>query len=227
MSAAPTTEQAPSPSPSPTPTRAALTTATQGASAREIIIEACRRDNVPLLHELFASHASAAQTAALINGAKDGVGNYCLHIAASYGSYDVLEELLDQEDVEVDPIDRMEGDSPLHKAVRYVNGLDKEDWAGAAPLVELLVEAGADVRYVDVSPISPGQKRCPKLRGSWVRETGLRNKAKLRPIELVDPRNAELRAVLQRAEYAEMAGDDVVDEDEEDEGPTGSASDSE
>ena len=55
----------------------------------------------------------------------------------------------------------------------------------------------------------------------------LRNKAKLRPVELVDPRNAELRAVLQRAEYAEMAGTDVVDEDEEDEGPTGSASDSE
>ncbi|MCJ1420479.1 hypothetical protein MMC32_006836 [Xylographa parallela] len=173
---------------------------TQGASPREILIEACRRDNVPLLHELLATHTSAAQTAALINGAKDGVGNYCLHIAVSYGSYDVLEELLDQEDVEVDPLDRVEGDSPLHKAVRYVNGLDKDDWAGAAPLVELLVEAGADVR--------------------------LRNKAKLRPIELVDPRNAELRAVLQRAEYAEMAGTDVVDEEEEDEGPTGSASDS-
>ncbi|MCJ1377933.1 hypothetical protein MMC17_001029 [Xylographa soralifera] len=173
----------------------------EGASPREIIIEACRRDNVPLLHELLASYASAAQTASLINSAKDGVGNHCLHIAASSGSYDVLEELLDQEDVEVDPLDRMEGESPLHKAVRYVNGLDAEEWAGAAPLVELLVEAGADVR--------------------------LRNKAKLRPIELVDPRNAELRAILQRAEYAEMAGDDVVNEDEEDEGPTGSASDSE
>ena len=48
----------------------------------------------------------------------------------------------------MDPLDRVEGDSPLHKAVRYVNGLDKDDWAGAAPLVELLVEAGADVRYV-------------------------------------------------------------------------------
>ena len=59
---------------------------------------------------------------------------------------EVLEELLDQEDVEVDPIDRMEGDSPLHKAVRYVNKLNKGDWASAAPLVELLVEAGADPR---------------------------------------------------------------------------------
>ncbi|MCJ1398162.1 hypothetical protein MMC11_001359 [Xylographa trunciseda] len=194
MSAAPTTEPA-------KPLREKIAESQDGASPREIIIEACRRDNVALLHELFASHTSPAQTAALINTARDGVGNYCLHVAASYGSYDVLEELLDQEDVEVDPIDRMEGDSPLHKAVRYVNGLDREEWSSAAPLVELLVEAGADVR--------------------------LRNKAKLRPVELVDPRNAELRAILQRAEYAEMAGTDVVDEDEEDEGPTGSASDSE
>ena len=59
---------------------------------------------------------------------------------------EVLEELLDQEDVEVDPIDRMEGDSPLHKAVRYVNKLNQGDWASAAPLVELLVEAGSDPR---------------------------------------------------------------------------------
>ena len=63
---------------------------------------------------------------------------------------DVLEELLDHEGVEVDPLDRLEADSPLHKAVRYVNALRAEEWAGAAPLVELLVEAGADVRYVVV-----------------------------------------------------------------------------
>jgi hypothetical protein len=54
----------------------------------------------------------------------------------------------------------------------------------------------------------------------------IRNKAKLKPFELVDPRNTELRKILQKAEYAMMAGDDVVDNDE-DEGPTGSASDSE
>ena len=55
----------------------------------------------------------------------------------------------------------------------------------------------------------------------------IRNKAKLKPFELVDPRNTELRSMLQKAEFATMAGDDVVDEDGEDEGPTGSASDSE
>lgn len=55
----------------------------------------------------------------------------------------------------------------------------------------------------------------------------IRNKAKLKPMELVDPRNAELRGVLQKGEFAIMAGNDVVDEDDEaDDGPTGSASDS-
>lgn len=55
----------------------------------------------------------------------------------------------------------------------------------------------------------------------------IRNKAKLRPFELVDPRNTELRSTLQKAEFALRAGADVVDPDEEvgDEG-TGSASDS-
>ena len=55
----------------------------------------------------------------------------------------------------------------------------------------------------------------------------IRNKAKLTPKELVDPRNTDLRAILQKAEFTMTAGDDVVNQDEEDEGPTGSASDSE
>lgn len=54
----------------------------------------------------------------------------------------------------------------------------------------------------------------------------LRNKAKLRPIDLADPRNTELRRTLQKAEMAMTAGDDVVNEDEDDDedGP-GSESD--
>ena len=53
----------------------------------------------------------------------------------------------------------------------------------------------------------------------------IRNKAKLKPVELADPRNSQLRGVLQKAEFAFTAGDDVVVEDD-DTGPTGSASDS-
>lgn len=53
----------------------------------------------------------------------------------------------------------------------------------------------------------------------------IRNKAKLRPIDLADPRNTELRRMLQKAEMAMTAGDDVVDEDEDDAGGPGSESD--
>ena len=55
----------------------------------------------------------------------------------------------------------------------------------------------------------------------------MRNKAKLKAIELVDPRNTDLRATLQKAEFTQHAGNDVVDvAAEEEEGPTGSGSDS-
>ena len=55
----------------------------------------------------------------------------------------------------------------------------------------------------------------------------IRNKAKLNPFELVDPRNTELRSILKKAEFALMAGNDVVDNEEDEQGYTGSASDSE
>ena len=61
---------------------------------------------------------------------------------------DVLDTLLDQEGLEVDPVDRMEGDTPLHKAVRFVNELAKPEWEAGSSLVELLLDAGADPRHV-------------------------------------------------------------------------------
>lgn len=56
----------------------------------------------------------------------------------------------------------------------------------------------------------------------------IRNNAKLKAMELVDPRNTALMNVLRKAEFAMMAGNDVVDDDDGGVGgPTGSASDSE
>ncbi|KAF2824727.1 ankyrin repeat domain-containing protein [Ophiobolus disseminans] len=180
----------------------------EGASPKELIFEACRRNNTSLLEETIADITSSASkgggnptelVAQILNTARDGVGNGVLHVAASYGSYEVLDILLDQEGLEIDEIDRMEQDTPLHKAVRYANSLDKSDWAPHGhPVVEILLDAGCDPR--------------------------IRNKAKLRPFELVDPRNTELRSILQKGEFAMQAGGDVVEED--DDGPTGSASDS-
>src|SRR5690349_7884776 len=107
---------------------------------------------------------------------------------------EVLDILLDQEGLEIDEIDRMEKDTPLHKAVRYVNSLNQSEWTSVgSPIVDILLDAGCDPR--------------------------IRNKAKLKPVELVDPRNTELRSMLQKGEFSMQAGGDVVEED--DDGPTG------
>lgn len=57
---------------------------------------------------------------------------------------EVLDHLLDQEGLEVDPINRMEQETPLHKAVQYAN---KEKEHGV-DVVEMLIDAGADPRFV-------------------------------------------------------------------------------
>ncbi|OCK76702.1 ankyrin repeat domain-containing protein [Lepidopterella palustris CBS 459.81] len=181
----------------------------EGASPRELILEACRRNNTSLLEETIADLASVASksgkkpakaVAEALNSSFDGVGNGCLHLAATYGSYEVLDILLDQEGLEIDELDHMERDTPLHKAVRFVNSLDKGEWTLVGhPIVEILLDAGCDPR--------------------------IRNKAKLKPVELADPRNTELRNILQKGEFAMTAGDDVV-QDDDDEGPTGSGSES-
>ena len=130
-----------------------------------------------------------------------------------------MEELLDQEGVEVDPIERMEGDTPLHTAVRYVNKQDKADWKGAQPIVEILIEAGSDPKYV-VDNIRSTRK-------ALLIQYRFKNKAKLKPVELVDPRNKELRQFLNKAEFAQHAGNDIIYDSDDDHGPRGSASDSE
>lgn len=66
---------------------------------------------------------------------------------------DVLDLLLDQEGLEVDPIDRLEADTPLHKAVRFVNGLSRSEWEAGSSIVELLLDAGADPRYFSLLPL--------------------------------------------------------------------------
>ncbi|KAF2717487.1 hypothetical protein K431DRAFT_288537 [Polychaeton citri CBS 116435] len=172
-----------------------------GASPREMLIEACRRNNTSLLNEVLTSpplSSNADSIAKFFNTTTDGLGSFALHIGAQYGSYEILDTILDQEGVEIDHQEPREGDTCLHKAVRYCNGLKKEEWDDGKAIVEILVDAGCDPR--------------------------VRNKAKLRPIELVDPRNTDLKQMLQKAEFAMMAGDDVVDEDADD-GGSGSESD--
>ncbi|CAC9895476.1 unnamed protein product [Aureobasidium pullulans] len=174
--------------------------ADEGASSRELLLEACRRNNTDLLSTVLSDFKSTDELANFLNTATDALGCGALHIGAQYGAYEVLDMLLDQEGVEIDGVERREGDTCLHKAVRYVNSLTKDEWEEGQAIVDILIDAGCDPR--------------------------IRNKAKLRPIDLTDPRNTELRSVLQKAEFTMLAGDDVVQEDDDDAG-AGSASDSE
>lgn len=118
--------------------------------------------------------------------------------------------LLDQDGFECDPVSRVEGDTPLHSAIRYINTLPRNpDTASfASELISMMTEAGSDAR--------------------------LRNKAHLTAAQLVDPSNTALKRQLEDAvEISQNQGDFIVPGDdviegghEEDDDYAGSASDS-
>jgi len=142
--------------------------------------------------------------------------------------------LLDQEGFECDPINKREGDTPLHSAVRWANEVSEDQKEFASSLIEMMLEAGSDPRFVIFIPHQymnafPLSERCygsqNETDSSWLYR--IRNKAKLKPLDLVDPRNSSLRNLMQESEYVLQNQGDFIDADaEEDEGPTGSNSDS-
>ncbi|KJZ75892.1 hypothetical protein HIM_04716 [Hirsutella minnesotensis 3608] len=158
----------------------------EGASVKEILIEACRRDNPELLTETLAG-LSDAEISALLNETTTVMGNHLYHEAASHGNYDVIDVLLDQPDFECDPVNRLEGDTPLHSAVRWINGEPASQRAFGRALVEMMLEAGSNPR--------------------------VRNKGGLTPIQLVDPANRELRELLQKHEFTSQNAGDFVSVD--------------
>jgi len=128
---------------------------------------------------------------------------------------EIIDILLDQAGFECDPVSRIEGDTPLHSAVRYINSLTESSPLTPAissfstDLIGMMIEAGSDPR--------------------------LKNKANLTPYQLVDPRNEKLRQQLQDAvDVTQNQGDYIEDDgnDERDfagvdgEDDVGSASDS-
>lgn len=121
----------------------------EGASPKEQLIEACRRNNTSLLNDLFTSpplSSDPKSIANFLNSTTDPLGSGALHIAAKYGSYEVLDVILDQEMVEIDGREKRDGDTCLHVAVRYCNGLEKGEWEHGRAVVDILVDAGCDPR---------------------------------------------------------------------------------
>lgn len=173
-----------------------------GASPKELLFESCRRNNTALLNDLLSQpplSSDPSKIADFLNTTADSLGASGLHIAARYGAYEVLDIILDQEGVEIDHQEKREGDTCLHTVIRYINGLRPDEWEGEGKaLAEILTDAGCDPRS--------------------------RNKARLRAVDLLDPRNQVVKSVLQKAELQFMAGGDVIDED--DDGPNGPGSES-
>jgi uncharacterized protein len=110
----------------------------------ELLFASCRQHNTDLLIEALSHLNTPEAIGDFINRSRDPLGNTALHVASIRGSLDCLDMLLDQEGVEVDPRNRMEGDTPLHSAARLStqNGAEEE----AREIVEMLLEAGADPR---------------------------------------------------------------------------------
>ena len=96
--------------------------------------------------------------------------------------------LLDQPDFECDPINRLEGDTPLHTAIRWLNAEPPAQRPFGAALVEMMLEAGSSPR--------------------------VKNRGGLTPVQLVDPANPELRDLIRKREYAALNAGDFVNVDE-------------
>ncbi|EER26405.1 hypothetical protein D8B26_003220 [Coccidioides posadasii str. Silveira] len=168
-----------------------------GASPKELVVEACRRDQPHLLKEVVNDNFAKKpkeEIAAFFNDVTDSMGNYALHICAMYGSYDAMDWLFDVEGFECDPQNRIEKDTPLHLAVRYAN--EKDIKLGLA-MVKMMLEAGCDPR--------------------------VRNKAGKKPVDFTIPQYKEVKLALQRAEYALQEGVEHEGQDEDsDDGTSGS-----
>lgn len=127
----------------------------EGATPKELLLEACRRNNTTLLTEVLSTpplSSNPSTIAKFLNTTTDALGASALHVAAQYGSYEVLDTILDQEGVEIDGQERREGDTCLHRAVRFANELRQEEWERGRAVVDILVDAGCDPRYATISP---------------------------------------------------------------------------
>ncbi|KAK3298618.1 uncharacterized protein B0H64DRAFT_385686 [Chaetomium fimeti] len=163
----------------------------EGASTSELLIEACRRNNTELLSEILSTpplRDDDDAIAAALNKTTTVLGNHLYHEAAAQGNYEIIDMLLDQPGFECDPVSRADGDTPLHAAVRWINGEPAAQREFGNALVEMMLEAGSNPR--------------------------LKNRGGLTPLQLVDPRNEGLREVIRKHEYAALNAGDFVSADE-------------
>ncbi|KAL7621161.1 hypothetical protein AAE478_008478 [Parahypoxylon ruwenzoriense] len=159
----------------------------EGASVKEQLIAACRGNNVDLLGEIISRCKTDDEITYLLNNTTTVMGNHLYHEAALQGNYEVIDLLLDQPSFECDPLNRTDGDTPLHCAIRWINGEPRAQRPFGNALVSMMLEAGSSTR--------------------------IHNKGRLTPYQLVDPSNTGLRDLIQKHEYAALNAGDFVDND--------------
>lgn len=93
--------------------------------------------------------------------------------------------LLDQPSFECDPLTRLDSDTPLHSAIRWLNSEPAAQRPFGKALIEMMLEAGSNPR--------------------------VKNKGGLTAYNLVDPSNTELRDTIRQHEYASQNVGDFVD----------------
>lgn len=169
----------------------------EGASPGARALAACRVGDLELLEDVLAEFNSFEQQIDLLNTAKNGLGQYCLHQAAQYGHPHIIDFLTNLEGLEVDEPDLIQGDTAIHKAIRYINGLSPDRWEDedGNPMAQLLTSSDVDLK--------------------------MKNKAGQKPIDLVDPRNQELRLWLLKEAFRMAEGQGLVDADAEEEQDSG------
>ncbi|KAG6119309.1 hypothetical protein E4U14_005514 [Claviceps sp. LM454 group G7] len=146
----------------------------EGASTKELLIEACRRNNTDLLTEVLEGKPDDEITR-LLNDTTTVMGNHLYHEAASQGHYEIIDLLLDQPSFECDPPNRLDRDTPLHTAIRWLNTQPPSQQPFGLALIEMMLEAGSNPR--------------------------VKNRGGLTALQLVEPRHTELRRLIEKHEY--------------------------
>lgn len=162
-----------------------------GADPSEQLLEAARRNNTDLLETLLSEYKDKPQDAIdLINETRDSSGNGPLHLASKYGNYEVMDQLLDLDGVDVNVTAKLNGNTALHYAASFAF----QDPEYALFLINELIDCGAN--------------------------PSIKNKDGLKAISIIGDSNDKIKEALESAEYAGSVNQNIevlIDDDDDEE----------